>query len=216
MVSKLMFMEIFEPEKSKVQKKKILSIKSEIVVFLHISAFRILTFSPALAESSAAQTFYCSLTASLLKFFWLVYVESKRMKTPIYSYSLEIVSFTYKNLFVIYTLYSKRRWKNCNKSMRCIYKYLFYSHKCQWIHDNLIEKSLHFQQSKCDLNRTKYNLRRYILYTKLLHSIKWWRCYLLTGLIHFLAYGLLFLKKSHTVFFFGHRKDDIENNFLNP
>lgn len=96
-----MFMEIFEPEKSKVQKKKILSIKSEIVVFLHISAFRILTFSPALAESSAAQTFYCSLTASLLKFFWLVYVESKRMKTPIYSYSLEIVSFTYKNLFVI-------------------------------------------------------------------------------------------------------------------
>lgn len=109
MVSKLMFMEIFEPEKSKVQKKKILSIKSEIVVFLHISAFRILTFSPALAESSAAQTFYCSLTASLLKFFWLVYVESKRMKTPIYSYSLEIVSFTYKNLFVIYTLYSKRR-----------------------------------------------------------------------------------------------------------
>lgn len=115
-----MFMEIFEPEKSKVQKKKILSIKSEIVVFLHISAFRILTFSPALAESSAAQTFYCSLTASLLKFFWLVYVESKRMKTPIYSYSLEIVSFTYKNLFVIYTLYSKRRWKNCNKSMRCI------------------------------------------------------------------------------------------------
>lgn len=104
MVSKLMFMEIFEPEKSKVQKKKILSIKSEIVVFLHISAFRILTFSPALAESSAAQTFYCSLTASLLKFFWLVYVESKRMKTPIYSYSLEIVSFTYKNLFVIYTV----------------------------------------------------------------------------------------------------------------
>lgn len=99
-----MFMEIFEPEKSKVQKKKILSIKSEIVVFLHISAFRILTFSPALAESSAAQTFYCSLTASLLKFFWLVYVESKRMKTPIYSYSLEIVSFTYKNLFVIYTV----------------------------------------------------------------------------------------------------------------
>lgn len=58
MVSKLMFMEIFEPEKSKVQKEKILSIKSEIVVFLHISAFRILTFSPALAESSAAQTFY--------------------------------------------------------------------------------------------------------------------------------------------------------------
>lgn len=98
-------MEIFEPEKSKVQKKKILSIKSEIVVFLQISAFRILTFSPALVESSAAQTFYCSLTASLLKFFWLVYVESKRMKT----YSLEIVSFTYKNLFVIYTLYSKRR-----------------------------------------------------------------------------------------------------------
>lgn len=25
------------------------------------------------------------------------------MKTPIYSYSLEIVSFTYKNLFEIYT-----------------------------------------------------------------------------------------------------------------
>lgn len=69
MVSKLMFMEIFEPEKSKVQKEKILSIKSEIVVFLHISAFRILTFSPALVESSAAQTFYCSLTASLLKYF---------------------------------------------------------------------------------------------------------------------------------------------------
>lgn len=197
-----MFMEIFEPEKSKVQKKKILSIKSEIVVFLHISAFRILTFSPALAESSAAQTFYCSLTASLLKFFWLVYVESKRMKTPIYSYSLEIVSFTYKNLFVIYTFYSKRSRKNCNKSICCTYKYLFNSHKCQWIHDNLIEKSLHFQQSKCDLNRTKYNLRRYILYTKLLHSIKWWICFLLTGLIHFLAYGLLFLKKSHTVFFF--------------
>lgn len=66
---KLMFMEIFEPKKSKVQKKKILCIKSEIFVFLHISAFRILTFSPALAESSAAQTFYCSLTASLLNFF---------------------------------------------------------------------------------------------------------------------------------------------------
>lgn len=69
MVSKLMFMEIFEPKKSKVQKKKILCIKSEIFVFLHISAFRILTFPPALAESSAAQTFYCSLTASLLNFF---------------------------------------------------------------------------------------------------------------------------------------------------
>lgn len=201
-----MFMEIFEPEKSKVQKKKILSIKSEIVVFLHISAFRILTFSPALAESSAAQTFYCSLTASLLKFFWLVYVESKRMKTPIYSYSLEIVSFTYKKLYVIYTFYSKRSRKNCNKSICCIYKYLFNSYKCYWIHDNWIEKSLYFQQSKCDLNRTKYNLRRYILYTKLLHSIRWWRCFLLTGLIHFLAYGLLFLKKSLAVFFFLPKK----------
>lgn len=120
----------------------------------------------------------------------------------IFSYSLEIMAFTYKKLYVIYTFYSKRSRKNCNKSICCIYKYLFNSHKCQWIHDNLIEKSLHFQQSKCDLNRTKYNLRRYILYTKLLHSIKWWRCYLLTGLIHFLAYGLLFLKKSHAVSFF--------------
>lgn len=142
-----MFMEIFEPEKSKVQKKKILSIKSEIVVFLHISAFRILTFSPALAESSAAQTFYCSLTASLLKFFWLVYVESKRMKTPIYSYSLEIMAFTYKKLYVIYTFYSKRSPKNCNKSICCIYKYLFHSHKCHWIHDNLIENRYIFSKA---------------------------------------------------------------------